>query len=191
MKEKYLTHLLQSENEQLQKLNHIVLRSLEEEKLLSGKLAEFEDSHLTAGERLSDKVALFGGSWLFIISFLVLMGSWIAFNVSAKKAQFDPYPFILLNLILSTVAALQAPLIMMSQNRREKKDRKRAENDYMVNLKAEVEIRNMHEKLDLLIADQMKTLFEIQKEQISLMEKIGDSLDRSRETEISGKNIII
>jgi len=103
---------------------------------------------------------------------------WMGINIYALQKAFDPYPFILLNLILSTIAALQAPVIMMSQNRKEEKDRQRAINDYLVNLKAEVEVRNLHHKMDLLIAEQMKTLFEIQKAQMDLMEEIRSLLKK-------------
>jgi len=97
-------------------------------------------------------------------------------NVYLATKPFDPYPFILLNLLLSTIAALQAPVILMSQNRKEDKDRQRAINDYLVNLKSEIEIRNLHHKLDLLISEQMKTMFEIQKVQVDLMEEIKAAL---------------
>jgi uncharacterized membrane protein len=103
------------------------------------------------------------------------MAIWISIN--GFYSSFDPYPFILLNLVLSTIAALQAPIIIMSQNRKEEKDRQRAINDYLINLKSEIEVRNLHEKLDLLIADQMKTLFEIQKMQMDLMEEIRAKLN--------------
>lgn len=175
-----LEKLLGSENEQLQKLNNIVLKSIEEEKLISRKLIEFEDANPPFSSRMADKVATFGGSWGFIILFLFLMLTWIGINVYFLSKPFDPYPFILLNLLLSTIAALQAPIIMMSQNRKEEKDRQRAINDYLVNLKAEVEIRNMHEKLDLLIAEQMKTLFEIQKEQMNVMNEIRNSIRNNK-----------
>jgi uncharacterized membrane protein len=101
-------------------------------------------------------------------------------NVYFLVKPFDPYPFIFLNLLLSTIAAIQAPLIMMSQNRKEEKDRQRAINDYLVNLKSEIEVRNLHQKLDLLITDQMKTLFEIQKMQMDLMEEIRTELRVNR-----------
>ena len=105
------------------------------------------------GDRLADKVALFGGSWTFIISFMVLGVAWITFNsVALVFKPADPYPFILLNLILSCLAALQAPIIMMSQNRQEAKDRTRAEHDYKVNLKAELEIRRLDEKIERILA---------------------------------------
>jgi uncharacterized membrane protein len=126
--------------------------------------------------RVADKVAAFGGSWKFIIFFLLFMTVWVGLNVYLVKKPFDPYPFILLNLLLSTIAALQAPIILMSQNRKEEKDRQRASNDYLINLKAEIEIRNLHQKLDLLISEQMKSMFEIQKAQVDLMEEIEATL---------------
>ena len=161
-----LDKLLRSENEQLQKLNGIVQKAIEEEKLLSDKLLEFEDMNPAFISRLADKVATFGGSWKFIISFAIFMVTWICINQYVLRKPFDPFPYILLNLLLSTVAALQAPVIMMSQNRKEEKDRQRAVNDYLVNLKAEIEIRNLHGKIDLLMTEQMQTLFEIQKTQM-------------------------
>jgi len=162
--------LLQTENEQLQKLNDIVIRSIEEERLLSKKLYEFEESNPPFGSRVADRVASFGGSWKFIFWFLSIITVWVLSNIFFLR--YDPYPFILLNLMLSTIAALQAPVIMMSQNRKEEKDRQRAINDYLINLKAEIEVRNLHQKLDLLIAEQMQTLFEVQKQQMELMEEI-------------------
>lgn len=173
-----LEELLDSENDQLQKLNNIVLKAIEEEKLISRKLIEFEDANPPFSSKIADKVASFGGSWSFIIFFLCFMLVWIGVNLYLLQKPFDRYPFILLNLLLSTIAALQAPIIMMSQNRKEEKDRQRAVNDYLVNLKAEVEIRNMHEKLDLLIAEQMKTLFEIQKEQMNIMAEIKRIIEK-------------
>ena len=167
-----LEQLLFSEHEHLQKLNEIVHKAIEEEKLLSEKIIEFEDKNPPFLSRLADKVALFGGSWKFIVSFAFIMGMWIVVNLSGAGKAFDPFPFILLNLVLSTIAALQAPIIIMSQNRKEEKDRQRAVNDYMINLKSEIEVRNLHGKLDLLMREQMKTLFEIQKTQMGLMEDI-------------------
>jgi uncharacterized membrane protein len=167
-----LEQLFATENEQLQKLNEIVHKAIEEEKLLSEKLLEFEDRNPPFVSRLADKVASFGGSWKFIIAFSLFMFLWIVINVYLLRKAFDPFPFILLNLLLSALAALQAPIIMMSQNRKDEKDRQRAVNDYMINLKAEIEVRNLHGKLDLLMTEQMKTLFEIQKTQMDLMEEI-------------------
>ena len=169
---KELKAIFENESRQFDKLNEIVRISIEEEKLLSEKLLEFEDRNPPFISRFADKVAKFGGSWKFILSFLFIMIIWIMVNLYFLKAPFDPYPFILLNLLLSTVAALQAPIIMMSQNRKEEKDRTRAVNDYMINLKAEIEVRNLHEKLDLLMTEQMKTLFELQKMQMQIMEEI-------------------
>ena len=171
-----LQTLLETENQQLRKLNDIVVQSIEEEKLISQKLYEFEDHNPSFTSRVADTVASFGGSWTFITLFLVVMGIWMGGNVYLLRKPFDPYPFILLNLVLSTVAALQAPIIMMSQNRKEMKDRARAENDYLVNLKSEIEVRNLHQKLDLLISEQMQTMFEIQKMQMELMEEIKSEL---------------
>lgn len=175
-----LKRLLETENQQLKKLNDIVLQSINEEKLLSQKLYEFEEKHPPFGSRLADKVAAFGGSWAFIMVFLLMMLAWMIINLHFLSRPFDPYPFIFLNLLLSTLAAIQAPLIMMSQNRKEKKDRQRAINDYLVNLKAEIEVRHLHQKLDLLISDQMKTLFEIQKMQMDVMEEIRKELGSIR-----------
>ena len=174
--EKSVRSFLETENQQLKKLNHIVLKSIEEEKLISNKLFEMEEHHPSLKSRIADRVAAFGGSWTFILFFLVVMLLWIVINLNFLNRPFDPYPFIFLNLVLSSVAALQAPVIMMSQNRKEEKDRERAVNDYIVNLKAEIEVRNLHQKLDLLISEQMHTLFQIQKTQLELMEEIRDGL---------------
>jgi uncharacterized membrane protein len=168
----YLEELFATENEQLKKLNDIVAKSIEEEKLLSEKILEFEDRNPSFKSRMADNIANFGGSWLFIIWFGIVIIIWIFTNEFVIKKPFDPYPFILLNLVLSTIAALQAPIILMSQNRKEEKDRQRAINDYLINLKAEIEVRNLQRKLDLLMTEQMKTLFDIQKTQVDLMEEI-------------------
>lgn len=172
MEKELLLELLATEDVQHQKLQEIVVQAIEEEKLLSNRLHEFEDRDLPFKSKMADKVASFGGSWWFIGSFLLFMLVWVSANVYLLRKPFDPYPFILLNLFLSMIAALQAPIIMMSQNRKEEKDRQRGVNDYLINLKAEIEIRNMHQKLDLLMADQMKTLFGLQKVQLELMEEI-------------------
>lgn len=174
-----LEELLSAETEQLQKLNEIVLKAIEEEKLLSEKLLEFEDRNPPLISRVADWVAVFGGSWKFILSFALFMLVWILINLYLLSKPFDPFPFILLNLILSTLAAIQAPIIMMSQNRKEEKDRQRAVNDYLVNLKAEIEVRNLHRKFDLLMTEQMKTLFEIQQAQMDMMEEIKTALNNN------------
>src|SRR6185436_11006330 len=176
MKKNKIEQLLQSENEDVKKLHEIVLNSVKEEELIASKIYGAEEK-LSRADSLADKVAEFGGSWRFIIFFFVMMILWICLNVYILKSKpLDPYPFILLNLILSCIAALQAPVIMMSQNRKEAKDRKRAENDYLINLKAEIEIRNLQQKIDLLIAEQMQKLFEIQKAQMEAMEDIKSGI---------------
>lgn len=171
-----IEEILQSQQQQYQRLNEIVEKAIEEEKTLSNKLLEFEDSKPAFNQVMADKVASFGGSWKFILVFVGFMGIWILVNLLEKGSSFDPYPFILLNLILSTIAALQAPVIMMSQNRKEEKDRQRAINDYLINLKAEIEVRNLHRKLDLLMNEQMKVLFQIQNTQMELIDEVSQQV---------------
>lgn len=161
--------MLASEDAQMQKLHDIVQDAIMEEQLLTSKLSDDEENP-SFGDRLADKVADFGGSWAFIITFGSILLCWIILNSFILISKpFDPYPYILLNLLLSCVAAMQAPVIMMSQNRQEAKDRKRSENDYMINLKSELEIRNLHQKIDLSTEEQYKHLCEIQQQQIELM----------------------
>ncbi len=134
---------------------------------------EETDDNRTFGQRVADRVATFGGSWTFIISFMCFLFCWIGINVFfLYNKGFDPYPFILLNLILSCIAALQAPIIMMSQNRQEEKDRERAKKDFIVNLKAEKEIRLLQDKLDHILKHQHQELIEIQQTQIELLKEI-------------------
>ena len=166
--------LLSDENEHLNKLHSIVKQSIESEELVIQNLLHPPIEVLTKGQKISDKVAQFGGSWKFIILFGIILTLWIIFNIVAIGVfKFDPYPFILMNLILSTIAALQAPIIMMSQNRQEEKDRMRSENDYLINLKAEMQIRSMDQKIDVLLEEQIKTLFEIQEKQFILLKEIS------------------
>src|SRR6516162_7728738 len=170
----YVKEVLQDEIGELSALDHEVIESLEQHEILSSDISKQFERKLTFGERLSDRIAEFGGSWKFLITFGAVLLIWIAVNgVVLATHAFDPYPFILLNLILSCLAAVQAPIIMMSQNRAEARDRLRAENDYKVNLKAELEIRHLHEKLDHLLRRQYNRLFEIQQIQIELLEEIG------------------
>ena len=172
-------NLARSGREQLSKLRHIVEKSIDEEKLVVENLLNEPKEILTRGQSISDKVARFGGSWCFIISFSCILFGWIIFNTYASPAKhFDPYPFILMNLVLSTIAALQAPVIMMSQNRKEEKDRKRNENDYMINLKAELHVRSLHQKIDLMQKEQMKVLYETQAKQLELLEGIKEELKK-------------
>jgi uncharacterized membrane protein len=170
----YVKEVLQNEIGELSALDQEVIDSLQQHEILSENIGKEFEQELTFGERLSDRIATFGGSWTFIMIFGAVLFVWIIINtiVLAMRA-FDPYPFILMNLILSCLAALQAPIIMMSQNRGEARDRARAENDYKVNLKAELEIRHLHEKIDHLLRKQYNRLFEIQQIQIELLEELG------------------
>jgi uncharacterized membrane protein len=173
-----IDQLLSDENEHLNKLHQIVKDTLISEELIIHNLLNPPLETLTQGQKISDKVARFGGSWRFIILFGIVLTIWIVFNVIAiKDFRFDPYPFILMNLILSCIAALQAPVIMMSQNRQEEKDRMRSENDYLINLKAEMQIRSLNQKIDILLEEQVKTLFDIQEKQFMLLKEIKLKLD--------------
>ena len=170
----YVKEVLQDEIGELSALDQEVIESLQQHEILSSDISKQFEKKLTFGERLSDHIASFGGSWRFIILFGAVLFGWIILNaIFLLNRGFDPYPFILLNLILSCLAAIQAPIIMMSQNRAESRDRLRAENDYKVNLKAELEIRHLHEKIDHLLRRQYNRLFEIQQIQIELLEEIG------------------
>lgn len=172
-RQKYISRMLSKEVSQLSDLENKVLASVNDQTTLSDKIDDDDHQVLSTGQRIADKVASFGGSWTFIISFGIFIFLWINVNVYwfSNKA-YDPYPFILLNLILSCIAALQAPVIMMSQNRQEEKDRERAKKDYMINLKSELEIRILHEKVDHLMIHQQQELMEIQRVQIEMMEDI-------------------
>jgi uncharacterized membrane protein len=170
----YVKEVLQDEIGELSTLDNEVIESLHQHEILSSNISKQFETKLTFGERLSDHIASFGGSWRFIILFGAVLFGWIILNgIFLLNRAFDPYPFILLNLILSTLAAIQAPIIMMSQNRAELRDRLRSENDYKINLKAELEIRHLHEKIDHLLRKQYNRLFEIQQIQIELLEEIG------------------
>jgi uncharacterized membrane protein len=170
----YVKDVLQEEIGELSALDQEVIESLQQHEILSSDIEKQFEKKLTFGERLSDRIAEFGGSWKFLITFGAVIFVWIGANIALLATRaFDPYPFILLNLILSCLAAVQAPVIMMSQNRAEARDRLRAENDYKVNLKAELEIRHLHEKIDHLLRRQYNRLFEIQQIQIELLEELG------------------
>lgn len=171
----YVEDLLQEDVGQISSLQQQVVSSLKEHELLSRNLnIEFEEE-LTFWERLSDKVAALGGSWGFITGFLVVIIIWVVINSWAWLTHpFDPYPYIFLNLILSGLAGFQAPIILMSQNRQDAKDRLRSEYDYRINLKAELEIRHVQEKLDMLLTQQWRRLLEIQRVQLQVMEELGD-----------------
>jgi uncharacterized membrane protein len=175
----YIQSLVEKEMGELSTLELDVMKSMKNQGLLAKNVNVEFDRKLTLGERLADKVAEFGGSWRFIITFFIVMVMWIIMNsVLLLRKPFDPYPFILLNLVLSCLAAIQAPIIMMSQNRQEAKDRLRSEQDYQINLKAELEIRYLHEKIDHLLAQQWQRLVEIQQIQMDLMEELARKTPR-------------
>jgi len=177
-REKYISNYLSNEIGELSKIEDAVSEELKESESTVSKVEETRESR-TFGQLVADKVADFGGSWKFIILFGVFIVLWILANIYILMNKgFDPYPFILLNLILSCLAALQAPVIMMSQNRQEEKDRERARKDYMINLKSELEIRMLHEKLDHLIRHQQEELIEVQKLQIEMMNDIISRINK-------------
>ena len=170
----YVHSLLESERGDLTSLEQEVLHSLQDHELLAKNLELEFEQEWSFGERLADRIAAFGGSWAFLIYFGVFLVLWIGMNsIVLVWRPVDPYPFILLNLVLSFLAAIQAPIIMMSQNRQEAKDRLRSQHDYQVNLKAELEIRHLHEKVDHLLSHQWERLAQIQEIQLELLSEIG------------------
>ncbi len=171
--------LLTARNERMRKLQGIVKEAIDEQELIINNLANPPQEDITRGQRLADKVASFGGSWTFIVSFFIILGAWILYNSMMPQGDhFDPYPFILMNLVLSCIAALQAPVIMMSQNRQEEKDRKRSENDYLINLKAELELRSLHQKMDLLLQEEVRSISEVQEKQFKLLADMDQRLTK-------------
>ncbi len=171
----YIIEMMEVEQGELSDIEKEVVESLSEQELLSKNINEEYRENLSRGAKLADSLAAFGGSWTFIITFGLVLAVWICVNSLALFVRpFDPYPYILLILILSTPAALQAPVIMMSQNRQEAKDRMRSENDFKINLKAELEIRLISEKVDFLLTKQWQRMLEIQQIQIELMEELAD-----------------
>ena len=179
----YIQGLLESEKGELTTLDREVLESLQLHETLSSNVdAEFEKD-LTLGEKMADRLASFGGSWTFISIFASILVFWIGLNsLVLLKKPFDPYPFILLNLVLSCLAAVQAPVIMMSQNRQEDKDRLRSQHDYQVNLKAELEIRHLHDKIDHLLSNQWERLVEIQQIQVDLLSELARLRGKDKDT---------
>lgn len=175
----YLTALIKDEKGQLAKIDSDVMNAIKSNTILSENIQDEIESTLTFGQRMADKIATFGGSWSFIITFFTFILVWIGMNVWFLAVKpFDPYPFILLNLILSCIAAIQAPIIMMSQNRQEQKDRQRSEHDYKINLKAELEIQLLNEKMDHLLVHQNKRLLEIQELQTDYLEDLMNELKK-------------
>jgi len=169
----YLTSLIIQEKGELAILDRDVMDAIKNNSILSENIQDEKEAELTVGPKIADKVAAFGGSWTFIITFFSFIMIWMLINVWFLASKpFDPYPFILLNLILSCLAAIQAPIIMMSQNRQEQKDRQRGEHDYKINLKAELEIKLLNEKIDHLLVHQNNKLLEIQEVQIDYLEDL-------------------
>lgn len=170
LRNEWIESYLFKEKGELSHLEKKVLEKIKAKVSIAENINEHIAQRISFADRLSDKIASFGGSWSFIIFFMAVLWGWIIINSSLpSKSKFDPYPFILMNLILSCVAALQAPIIMMSQNRQERKDRIRNEHDYQVNLKAELEIRELHAKLDQLMTQHWQHLLEIQHAQIEML----------------------
>lgn len=169
----YLKHLIEQENVELAAIDKNVMNAIRTNSILSENIEEEIQTNLTYGQKVADKIAYFGGSWIFIISFFSFIIVWILINIwEIFFKPFDPYPYILLNLILSCLASIQAPIIMMSQNRQEQKDRSRAEHDYKINMKAELEIKLLSEKIDHLLVQQNKKLLEIQSVQVDYLDDI-------------------
>lgn len=175
----YLTSLIIQEKGELALIDRNVLDAIKNNSILSENIQDEIEAELTFGQRLADKVAAFGGSWIFIITFFSFILIWMLINIWYLSTKpFDPFPFILLNLILSCLAAIQAPIIMMSQNRQEQKDRQRGEHDYKINLKAELEIKLLSEKIDHLLVHQNKKLLEIQEVQTDYLEDLMKELKK-------------
>jgi uncharacterized membrane protein len=169
----YVHAVIQADRGELSALEQEVVHSLAQHESVVVDVEKEWQTAASLGERMADRVADFGGSWRFIIAFFAFLLLWMAVNLGLLIARpFDPYPFIFLNLMLSCLAAIQAPIIMMSQNRQEARDRLRARNDYQINLKAELEIRQLHEKLDHLLRHQWDRLIEIQEIQLELMNEL-------------------
>ena len=181
---RYVEEILREEHGEYSDLDREVVESIARQDTIASDTDDEFDEKRTLGERLSDGLASFGGSWAFLISFGCVLVVWMIINVAQGPGAFDAYPFILLNLVLSCIAAIQAPIIMMSQRRQEQKDRLRSSNDYKVNLKAELEIRHLHEKIDHLITRQWQRLAEIQQVQLEMLQE--ESLRAARRRKPAG-----
>lgn len=178
---RYMEELLQQEHGEFSELDRQVVESIARQDTISENSEEEFEEHRTFPDRVSDNMAAFGGSWWFLISFASVLLVWIGINLfEGMGGGFDPYPFILLNLLLSCIAAIQAPIIMMSQKRQEVKDRLRSFNEYRVNLKAELEVRHLHEKLDYLISRQWTRLAEMQQMQLEAMQELAGAKKTKR-----------
>jgi len=175
----YLTSLIIKEKGELAIIDGDVMYAIKNNSILSENIQDEIEATLTTGQKLADKIAVFGGSWTFIITFFSFILVWMSINIWILATRpFDAFPFILLNLILSCLAAIQAPIIMMSQNRQEQKDRQRGEHDYKINLKAELEIKLLSEKIDHLLVHQNKILLEIQEVQTDYLEDLMKAIKK-------------
>jgi uncharacterized membrane protein len=177
--------LFRSKYEELTDLEKHVAQHIAEKTPISTDIIQELSIRLTLGQKMADKVASFGGSWFFISIFMAVMVIWVILNsfiLIRLNSSFDPYPYIFLNLILSMLAAIQAPIILMSQNRQAYKDRLSAEHDYEVNLKAELEIIGLHEKLDFLREKQWNELMAVQREQMKLLRELPENLKKDQRT---------
>jgi len=176
----YLTSLISQEKGELAAIDHDVMEAIKNNSILSENIQDEIETERTFGQKIADKVAAFGGSWTFILTFFSFILVWVLSNILLLATKpFDPYPFILLNLLLSCLAAIQAPIIMMSQNRQEQKDRQRGEHDYKINLKAELEIKLLSEKIDHLLVHQNKKLLEIQEVQTDYLEDLMKEIKKN------------
>ncbi len=179
----YLTRLVEQEKGELAKIDEDVMTAIRDNSILSEKIQDETEPELTFGEKMADHIATFGGSWTFILAFFGFLVCWILVNIYVLSTKpFDPYPFILLNLILSCLAAIQAPIIIMSQNRQEAKDRLRSEHDYKIDLKAALEIKILSEKIDHLLVHQNRKLLEIQEVQIDYLEDLLKQIKNHKNT---------
>jgi uncharacterized membrane protein len=187
---KLAQQLLHEDFDLLSPREQVVINRIADGLHISRNVLEEHQEKLTPGQRLADRVASFGGSWPFIVLFLAALVAWIVLNtlILAKwNHTFDPYPYILLNLVLSMLAAIQAPVIMMSQNRHSEKDRIDAAHDYEVNLKSELEIASLHQKLDMLRQEQWSELVAVQQDQIGILTQLMEDIRalKSRAVELS------
>ncbi|MEI5994528.1 DUF1003 domain-containing protein [Candidatus Enterococcus mansonii] len=174
----YIKELISSDSGKMEQLNETIMQSIKKNTTITDKLDSSAEQNLTTGQKTADGIAKFGGSWPFIFIFIAILVTWIAVNSTMIFFKpFDPYPYILLNLALSCLAAIQAPVIMMSQNRQEERDRKQAANDYQVNLKAEIEVNLLHEKMDYLINSQWQHLVQMQNMQIELLGELQEQIN--------------
>lgn len=175
--------IIQDQNE-TKKINQEMLEQLKNKQIISQNLNTTINQKATFGQKSADAIAKFGGSWPFIFLFVVILGSWILLNtLHFLGLSFDRYPFILLNLVLSCLAAIQAPIIMMSQNRQAARDRIAADHDYQTNLKAELEISLLHEKIDYLMSQQWQQMLELQQLQIELLTQLNEKFQETTKSE--------